>query len=114
MFAAHSMLLPDYDIDKMLHPNGAVLDVDAGVAAIVICECDSTMLRSLVLKSISLISAKCFVVQGEIKARWITPSICTEERWRYLTSISLKSQTIATTVNALFRKRLQVMKQGKH
>ena len=38
MFAGHSMLLPDYDQETMLHPHGAVLNVDAGVGAIVICK----------------------------------------------------------------------------
>ena len=36
MFQGHSMLLPGYDADSMLHPNGAVLNVDEAAGAIVI------------------------------------------------------------------------------
>jgi len=43
MFAGHSMLLPDYDASKMLHPNSAVLNVDAGVGAIVIWRSKTSM-----------------------------------------------------------------------
>ena len=43
MFSGHSMLLPDYDLETMLHPNGAVLNVEAGVGSIIIWRNKSTM-----------------------------------------------------------------------
>jgi hypothetical protein len=46
MFEGHSMLLPDYDAESMLHPNGAVLNVDAGVGAIIICKSCCPIMRS--------------------------------------------------------------------
>lgn len=43
MHQGHSMLLPEYDAETMLHSNGAVLNVEAGVRAILIWRNKSTM-----------------------------------------------------------------------
>ena len=47
---AHSMLVPDYNSETMLHSNGAVLNVEAGVRAILICTSNL----------VSLMIARCF------------------------------------------------------